>query len=60
MGLRTSAPRRDAARALRSFENRAAGVPIRGGAVSTMTLNLACCANDCWLVFDKPEPTRQS
>jgi hypothetical protein len=31
-----SGPRRDAASALRQLENHAAGVPIRGGAVSTM------------------------
>ena len=43
-----------------SLENHAAGVPIRGGAVSTMTVGLPECANDCWLAFEKPEPTRTS
>jgi hypothetical protein len=40
-----------------SSENYAAGVPIRVGAVSTMTVTLAGRANDCWLTFEKPEPT---
>ncbi len=42
-----------------SFENHAAGVPIRGGAVSPMTPALARSASDCWLWLEKPEPTRQ-
>jgi hypothetical protein len=43
-----------------SSKNHAAGVPIRGGAVSTMAVGLPECANDCWLPFEKPEPTRTS
>jgi hypothetical protein len=37
-GELTSGSWRDAASALRKFENRAAGVPIRGGPVSTMAV----------------------
>jgi len=43
-----------------SLENHAAGVPIRGGAVSTMALALAGSANDSHQAYEKPEPTRPS
>jgi len=34
-----------------SSENRAAGVPIRGGTVSTLVTALPSCANDYLLAF---------
>jgi hypothetical protein len=54
------AARRDAASAWRQFENRAAGIPIRVGAVSSTAARIIRTSQvDALPALDLPKPTRR-